>query len=70
MNHSPGQSRLIPAAKWDKYHPWPSVPALRFLIFNATKNGLTAAVRRVGRRVLIDEAAFFAWVAAQNGGRP
>ena len=63
------QGRLIPAAKRDSFHPWPSNAGLRFLIFNAKKNGMAGAVCRVGRRVLIDEAAFFAWVAGQNGGR-
>jgi len=62
-------ARLIPAAKWDQYHPWPSIGALRFMIFNARKSGLEVAIRRVGRRVLIDEAAFFAWVD-QQGGQP
>jgi len=35
---------------------------LRHLIFNAGSNGFDAVVRRIGRRVLIDETAFFAWV--------
>lgn len=63
------KSRLIPAAKWDSYHPWPSSAGLRYLIFNCESNGMGAAVLRVGRRVLIDEDAFFAWVAEQNEGR-
>ena len=62
-------SRIIPAANWHEHHPWPSKSALRNLIFKAKSNGLDAAVLRVGRRVLIDKAAFFAWVDAQNGGR-
>lgn len=62
-----GLPRLIPAAKWHEFHPWPSKGGLRFLIFNAAKNGLDTAIRRVGRRVLIDEAAFFAWVQTQGG---
>jgi hypothetical protein len=69
LSQTKHQSRLIPAAKWDSYHPWPSKAGLRFLIFKSKNNGLAAAVLRVGRRVLIDEDAFFAWVANQNGGR-
>ena len=65
LNSSKKTNRLIPAAKWDQYHPWPSKGGLRFIIFNAKKNGFDAA-RRVGRRVLIDEAAFFAWVERQG----
>jgi hypothetical protein len=66
---------------------WPawSQPALRYLIHNAEDrinsrggvlpgNGLAEfrAIVRVGRRVLLDEQAFFRWVAAQQrrgGGR-
>lgn len=58
--------RLIPAAEWRKYHPWPGEGGLRHLIFHANKNGFDRVVRRVGRRVLIDEAAFFSWVDAQG----
>jgi hypothetical protein len=39
---------------------------MRHLIFFAKSNGFDAVIRRVGRRVLIDEAAFFAWVDKQG----
>jgi hypothetical protein len=64
------QTRLIPVTKWHEIHPWPSEAGLRHLIFNAQANGFNKVVRRVGRRCLIDENAFFEFVAAQNGGRP
>ena len=43
---------------------------LRSLIFNENTNGLKSAgaVVRIGRKVLIDEAKFFAWIDAQNKG--
>ncbi|WP_230874681.1 hypothetical protein [Methylomonas sp. LL1] len=43
---------------------------LRALIFNENSNGLAkaGAVVRLGRKVLIDEAKFFAWVESQNAG--
>ncbi|MCQ8183729.1 hypothetical protein NP603_21680 [Methylomonas sp. SURF-1] len=43
---------------------------LRALIFNENSNGLAkaGAVVRLGRKVLIDEAKFFAWVESQNQG--
>jgi hypothetical protein len=59
-------TRLIPVTEWSKHHEWPPIGGLRHLIFNARHNGFDA-VRRIGRRVLIDEAAFFAWVQRQNG---
>ena len=36
--------------------------SLRWLLFNRESNGLAAAVVQLGRRVLIDEAAFIAWL--------
>lgn len=43
---------------------------IRALIFNENNNGLAkaGAVVRIGRKVLIDEAKFFAWVESQNQG--
>jgi hypothetical protein len=66
-------TRLIPLTKWPEHHEWPSVSALRYIVFLEYQNGFHKAIRRVGRRVLIDEQAFFAWVeeqnAAQKGGQ-
>ena len=41
---------------------------LRSLIFNEATNGLakSGAIVRIGRKVLIDESKFFAWIEAQN----
>ncbi len=43
---------------------------LRALIFNENTNGLakSGAIVRIGRKVLIDETKFFAWVESQNQG--
>lgn len=60
-------TRLIPVARWSDFHPWPNLAGLRHLIFHADSNGFHAVVRRVGRRVLIDEASFFRWVDEVNG---
>jgi hypothetical protein len=40
--------------------------ALRNLIFNSKANGFDAVMVRIGRRVLIDENAFFVWVDSLN----
>lgn len=61
------KTRLIPVTRWEDFHPWPPAGGLRHLIFNAKHNGFDAVVRRAGRRVLIDEAAFFTWVDQQGG---
>ena len=44
------------------------VGGIRSLIFNEHKNGLakSGAVVRMGGKVLINEAKFFAWIEAQN----
>ena len=65
---APASTRLIPVTKWPEHHPWPTIPALRWMIFNAHRIGFSTVVKRVGRRVLIDEAAFFRWVEGQSAG--
>jgi len=62
----PSKTRLIPLADWQKYHEWPPHGGLRHLAFHAKTNGFDKVIRRVGRRVLIDEAAFFQWVEQNN----
>ncbi|MFA6915493.1 MAG: hypothetical protein WC222_03790 [Parachlamydiales bacterium] len=60
------KTRLIPLTDWPKHHPWPPLGGLRHLVFNAAINGFDKVVRRIGRRVLLDEASFFQWVKANN----
>ena len=62
-----GKRRLIPVTKWSQYHDYPTEPGLRWLIFNGEKNGFSEVIRRVGRRVLIDEQSFFDWVDGNHG---
>jgi hypothetical protein len=45
--------------KLSEKHPAFSEPSLRWIIFNADKNGFANAIYRLGRRVYIDEEAFF-----------
>ncbi len=45
---------------------YPSEGALRWLIHRSAHNGLDVAIRRVGRRVLINKRAFLAWVDGQT----
>ncbi|MCL4687197.1 MAG: hypothetical protein KJ007_01380 [Burkholderiales bacterium] len=55
-------TRFIPVTEWGNHHPWPPLGGLRHLVFNAKDNGFDQVVRKIGRRVLIDEAAFVRWV--------
>jgi hypothetical protein len=59
-------STLVPVKDWPRRHPWPSVGGLRHLIFHRQRNGFDRVIRRIGRRVLIDESAFFAWAAESS----
>jgi len=66
---TPQKTRLIPVTKWNEYHQWPPIGGLRHLIFFAEENGFEKVIRRCGRRVLIDEAAFFQWMEEQNAAK-
>lgn len=59
-------TRYIPVPSWEKHHEWPKVGGLRNLIFNRHTNGFDKVIKKVGKRVLIDETAFFNWVDEQN----
>lgn len=60
------QRRLFTVRAWCESHAWPSAAGLRHLIFHATSNGFDKVIRRAGRRVLIDEAEFYAWLDRQQ----
>jgi hypothetical protein len=59
-------TRLLTVKQWTETHAWPPLGGLRHLIFFSKSNGFDAVIRRVGRRVLIDETAFFDWVRQSN----
>jgi len=63
---NPAPPVLIPLTDWPNRHAWPPLGGLRHLVFNAKSNGFDAVIRRCGKRILLDEAAFFAWIAQQN----
>lgn len=66
MNELKLITRLIPCTDWPKYHPWPSVAGLRWMIFNAKNTGFDKVIKRVSNRVLIDEQKFFEYVNEKN----
>ena len=45
-----------------------SLDQIRWLIFNAKRNGLESAICRIGRRVYLDVDAFDAWLVRNNPG--
>lgn len=65
--NAPKYPRLIPVIKWNDYYEWPSIRAIRNLIFWNKNNFDTEVIRRMGRRVFIDEEAFFNWSRENKG---
>ena len=59
FNHYPS---LMPIAEFCKKHSWPSQSSLRWMIFNAKKNGFDRVIRRCGKRILICEEEFYKWI--------
>lgn len=65
------ERKLIPLVEWPKMHTWPPLGGLRHLVFHAKANGFDRVIRRIGKRILIDEQEFFNWVDGQQekGGK-
>jgi hypothetical protein len=66
--HIQNNTRFIPVTQWNHYHEWPSQSGLRYYIFHSASNNFNSVIKRIGRRILLDEKAFFIWVE-QNGGQ-
>lgn len=69
IHHHAISRRLLTVSQWNQFYPWPTPAGLRHLIFYAKTNGFHQVMRRVGRRVLIDEAEFFRWLDEQRFDR-
>ncbi|WP_367025678.1 hypothetical protein ABZN20_14310 [Methylococcus sp. ANG] len=63
------QKLLFTVRQFSERNPAFSQSALRAIIFNARHNGFAPAIKRVGRKILLDEAEFFAVIDRQNGGK-
>lgn len=55
-------SQISTVDQFAKKYPAFSRASLRWMLFNREQNGLHKAVVQIGRRILIDEAAFVAWL--------
>lgn len=47
-------------------HPAFSEASIRYLIFNAETNGFKKCIKRLGRKLLIEEGAFLEFLENQN----
>jgi hypothetical protein len=63
-------TKLLTISQFCEEHKFASQGGLRHLVFNASNNGMRKAnvIKKLGRRVLIDENAFFSWVNETDGG--
>jgi len=61
--------RLLTVNQFSESHPFMTNGGLRFIIFNANSNGFKKAIKRLGRKVLIDEEIFFQCLNEQNEAR-
>ena len=61
---------LFTVSQFSEKHSFISEGGLRFQIFDAKDNGLekAGAVVRIGRRVLINEEKYFAWIDFKQNG--
>lgn len=67
------RNSLLTVKQFHEKHQGFPLGGLRWLLFHRQENGLASAVVRVGKRkLLVDEAKFFAWLEAQQNdvGRP
>ncbi len=68
MTTNQNDTRYIPVAKFDLYHPWPTPQSIRNRIHCAkrgTDPDFLRCIKKVGGRVLVDEAAFLRWLNEQ-----
>lgn len=56
---------MIPLAQWNKYYAYPTSGTLRQMIFH-NKYGINKIVARIGGRIYIKVADFFAWLEEQD----
>ena len=63
-------SRLLtPRQVWETY-PAFSEGSLRWLLFHRQTNGLSVAVRKIGRRLVLVEDLFLEWVEKHSDQKP
>jgi len=53
---------LLTVQQFCERHAWATIGGMRSILFNRATNGFDGCVVRVGRKLLLDEAAVFAWL--------
>ena len=57
---------FLTVRQFSEKHPAFPEGGLRYNIFHAEENGFSECIRRIGRKILIDEQEFFLWIDRQN----
>jgi len=72
INRKAPTTAIFSVKEFCKRNPTFTQSSLRWLIFNIEKkgNGFEKVVRRIGRRILINEPDFFEWLDAQKHQGP
>lgn len=58
-------TQLFTVKQFCERHPWATDGGIRHLIFNRATNGFADCIKRIGRRILLDEGKVLEWVDAQ-----
>jgi hypothetical protein len=58
--------QFLTAAQLSKKYPAFSLASIRWVLFNRETNGFNSAVVQLGRKLLIDEQAFVAWLRSHK----
>lgn len=68
VNNKEEQTRFIEVSKWNKYHAYPTVSALRNLIYRSKTNGFDRdnVIYRKNGRLFINEKNFFIWFEKED----
>lgn len=60
------QRNLLTVRQFSQKHPAFPEGGLRYSIFHSENNGFSKCIRRIGRKVLLDESKVFEWIDEQN----
>ncbi len=66
INAPSGPPSLLSVSQFCAKHEWATPGGIRHLLFNRETNGFNRCVVRLGRKILLNEEAVFAWL--QEGG--
>ena len=59
-------SNLFTVRQLIERHPFLREGGLRWALFHRHRNGLEACIKHLGRKILIDEEAFFDWLDGRD----